>query len=88
MKFGQFIEYKIRNIFLKNHTQNVAEKPFPDPFLKNQNRAYLWINSLKFSTVEEYRNILKLRCRSLAFTSNEAFFKKRSRTGIPASFSV
>ena len=25
--------------------QNAGEKLFPDPFLKNQNKAYLWINS-------------------------------------------
>ena len=37
MKFGQLIDYNMRNIFLKNHTQNVVEKPFPEPFLKNQN---------------------------------------------------
>ena len=33
---------------LKNHTQNVKQKLFPDPYLKNQNCAYLWINSVKF----------------------------------------
>ena len=32
---------------MKNHTQNVMEKLFPDPFLKSQNRAYLGINTLK-----------------------------------------
>ena len=37
MKLGQLIEYNIRSIFLKNHTQNVMEKLLPDPFLKNQN---------------------------------------------------
>ena len=59
---------------LKNHTQNVVEKLFLGPFLKNQNWAYLWINSLKFYTlyftvhqVEGYRNILKLSCKLLAF---------------------
>ena len=36
MKFDQLIEYNFRN-----HTQNVIEKLFPDPFLKNQNWAYL-----------------------------------------------
>ena len=42
MKFGQLIEYNMRNIFsLKNHTQNVVEKLVSDPFLKNQNSAYL-----------------------------------------------
>ena len=37
--------------FLKNHTQNVVGKLVPEPFLKNENWAYLWINSLKFYTV-------------------------------------
>ena len=37
MKFGQLIEYNMRNIFVENHTQNLLEKPFPDPYLKNQN---------------------------------------------------
>ena len=36
MKFGQLIEYKMRNIFLKNYTQNRVEVLFADPFLKNQ----------------------------------------------------
>ena len=35
MKFGQLIECKMRNIFCKNHTQNMVEKLVPDPFLKN-----------------------------------------------------
>ena len=37
MKFGQLIEYNMRNIFLGNHIQNVVEKLVPDPFIKNQN---------------------------------------------------
>ena len=37
MKLGHLIEYNMRNIFFKNHTQNVAEKLFSDPFLKSQN---------------------------------------------------
>ena len=36
---------------MKNRTQNVAEKLFSDPFLKNQNWEYLWINSWNFYTV-------------------------------------
>ena len=39
MEFGQLIEYNIRNIFLKNRTQNVVEKLFLGPFLRNQNRV-------------------------------------------------
>ena len=81
MKFGQLIVYNIR----KNHTQNVEEKLFPDAFLKNQNWAYLRINSLKFYTVfffnvcqvEDYLKILKLNRRTLAFTSYEAFLKTK-----------
>ena len=37
MKFGQLIDYTVRNIFHKNHKQNVVEKLVPDPFIKNQN---------------------------------------------------
>ena len=51
MKFAQLIEYN-RNIFLKNHAQNVVEKLFPDLFLKNQ--KYFWINSSNFYTVYFY----------------------------------
>ena len=34
MKFGQLIEYIMKNVFLQNHTQNVGNKLFPDPFPK------------------------------------------------------
>ena len=51
MKFGQIIEYKMRNIFLENYTRNAVEKLFPDSFPKTQNLAYLCIDSLKFYTV-------------------------------------
>ena len=38
MTFGPLIEYNMTTIFLKkHHAQNVVEKLFPDPFLKNQN---------------------------------------------------
>ena len=46
MKFGNLIEYN-RILFLKNHTQNVVEKLVSDPSIKNQNWAYLYVNSLK-----------------------------------------
>ena len=40
--------------------------------------------------VDAYQNILKLRCRLLAFTSYQAFLKnkKRSETSLHALFSV
>ena len=60
--------------FLKIQTQNVLEKSFVDPFIKNRNRAYLWINSLKFYSIHfifclvvRYRNILKLSYIPIAF---------------------
>ena len=34
MKFGQLIDYNMRNIFLENHAQNVVEKLIPDPLIK------------------------------------------------------
>ena len=75
----------------------MMEKLFPDPFLKNQNSAYLWINSVKFYTVcfivcqiEGYRNILKLSCRPLAFTSFKLphlkFFLKKTKSGLELVF--
>ena len=54
MKPSQVIEYNMRNILLKNYTQNVVEKLFPDIFLNSQNGVYLQINSLKFYTVSLY----------------------------------
>ena len=80
MMFGQLIDHKMGNIFLQNHTQNAMEILFPDPFLKNQNGAYIWINILiiiqlvfMVCQVEDYQNILKLSFRSLAFNSYKAF---------------
>ena len=72
------------------------EKLFSDPFLKNQNLANLWINSLKFykfafmvCQVQGYRNILKPSGRTFAFTSYKALLENRkwSGTSFPASFS-
>ena len=30
MNFGQLMEYSMRNIFFKNHAQNLVEKLFPN----------------------------------------------------------
>ena len=37
MKFGQLIEYNMRNIFLENSYTKCGKKLVPDPFIKNQN---------------------------------------------------
>ena len=55
-KGNQTIKCQLKNMtwepfFLKNNSQNMVEKLFAELFLKNQNGAYLWINSLKFHTV-------------------------------------
>ena len=82
---------------MQNHAQNVVDQLVPDPFLKNQNWAYLWINHVKFYTVgfqllvfEDDQNILRLRCWPLAFTSYKTFLKKRKRSGtsLPALYSA
>ena len=54
MKFGQVIEFKMRNIFLEKSYGICCGELLPDFFLKNQNGAYLWINSLKLYTVYFY----------------------------------
>ena len=46
---------------------------------------------LKFYVqVEDYQNILKLRCKPLAFISYKAFLKSKKRSGssVPGSFSA
>ena len=39
---------------MKNHTQNVVEKVFPNPFLESQNWTHLWIISLNVYAVYFY----------------------------------
>ena len=65
--------------FLKNHTQNMMQKLFPDLFMKNQNwdqqstASYsLFLLCVKLSAIE----MLKLSYRPLAFTSCKAFLKE------------
>ena len=107
MKFSSWWNITWETFFLKNNAQNILEKLFPRPFLKNQIWAYLWINSLKFYIVSfscreiftqlvfilcqvRVLKILKLCCRSLAFTSYKASLEneKRSGTGLRASFAA
>ena len=81
---------------MKNQTQNVVENLFPYSFPKNQNWAYLWINSLFYififtaCQVKNFRNTLKPSCAPLAFIPYKAFLKnkKGSETGLYASFST
>ena len=46
MKFGDLIEYIMRNIFVEKSYTKFGGETIPYPFLKNQNWVYLSINSL------------------------------------------
>ena len=60
-KFGQLIEYKMRNLFLEKSYKKCCGETIPRPFLKNQNWACLWINSLKFYLVCFYCIVFNLQ---------------------------
>ena len=82
MKFGQSIECIMRNIFVKYHTQNVVEKLVPELFLKNENWAYLCINSLKFYTAcfycmasSELSKYTETKLQTICFHLIEFFWK-------------
>ena len=87
----------MRNAFLeKSYTQLLGET-ISRPFFK---KSKLSISLDQYSKliyfvfiacqVEDYRNWLKLSCRSLAFTSYKGFLKNKKRfgTSFPASFSA
>ena len=49
IKFGQLIEYEMRNTFLKKSYAKCGGETIPRSFSKNQKLSiYLWINSLNF----------------------------------------
>ena len=96
MKFGQLIEYNMRNIFLKISFTECGRETISRPFSK---RSYVMSGSifLKFiqfifipCQVEECQNVLKLSGRPFAFTSYKAFLKnkKKSGTSLLALFSA
>ena len=86
MKFGQLIEYNMRNIFLEKSYTKWGRNAFPRPFSIKPNLSISTdhISIPHFfivSQVEGHRNILKLNCRPLAFTSSKAFLKNKKRSG-------
>ena len=92
MKFGQLIECNMKNI-LKNYTQNVVEKLVRKPFLKNQNWAYLWVNSLKFYTVCFYciaswglSKHIKTKLQATGFLSTHISLYQKIKTGLELVF--
>ena len=48
MKFGQLIEYNMRNIFVEKSYTKCAGETIPRPLSKKSKLRYLWINSVKF----------------------------------------
>ena len=54
MKFGQLIEYNMRNIFLKKLHTECGGETIRRPFKKIKIEQNLWINSLKFYTIRFY----------------------------------
>ena len=87
MKYGQLLDYNMRNIFLETSKTKCGGETSPRPFF--QKCTYLWINSLKFNTVccncmsklKTSKNKLKLRCSPLEFTSIKASLKDNKRLG-------
>ena len=79
----------MRNIFIGKLYAKFEEKLIRDPFLKNENWAYLSLDQqfeilynifLRYIQVEDYRNILKLTCWLLAFISYQTFLKNKKRS--------
>ena len=78
MKFGQLIEYNMRNIFLEKSYTKYGGETSPRPFSEKLKLSVSLDQYSKFLHnfifIDGYRNILKLSCRPLAFTSYKASF--------------
>ena len=94
-KFSEIPEYNLRNIFLKNHIYTrCGGETIPRPFSKKLKlNISLDRNSTYFAfivcQVEDYRNWLKLSCRTLAFNlSHIQLFSNTKRGLCQAVFST
>ena len=90
MKFGQLIEYDMRNFFLEKSFTKCHGETIPRRFSKNPNLAYIWINRLKDDTVCFYcirswgvSKYSKTKPQTTSFC-----LMKRSGTRLPTSFSA
>ena len=68
MKFGQLIEYNMRQIFLKKPYTKCGGENSLKPFSKKWYWAYLWINSLKLYKICFY-------CMPKSSISNSKYFE-------------
>ena len=51
IKFGQLTKHNMKNIFLAKSYSKCGGEACPRNFYKNQNWAYIWMNSQKYYTV-------------------------------------
>ena len=90
MKFGQLIEYNMRNILLQKSYRKCGGETIPRPFSKKWKLNIsldhlskvlysLFLYCAKLRTIEIY---WKLSCRLFAFTTYKAFLENKSRSGI------
>ena len=94
MNFGQLREYNIRKIFLEKPYTICDEETSLRLFSSKsklgislgQKSEILYSLLMLYVRVKDHQSILKLRCRSIVFTSYKAFPKKEGRE--TASFSV
>ena len=83
MKFCQFVEYKMRNIFLEKSYRKCGAETIPRPFSKksklsislDQQSQMLYSFFLLYVQGELYQNISKLRCWPHALPLYKAFLK-------------
>ena len=78
---------------LKNHTQNRMDELFPESFLKYQNWASLFINSLKLYTVCFYympswrlSKYIEAKLQTTCFYFIKSFFKKNKNLELVTYF--
>ena len=90
IKFGQLIEYNLRNIFLEKSYTKYGGKTIPRPFSEkskssislDQQSKVLYSLLLLNVQVEGYRNTLKRSCRPLAFTSYKTSLQTKRGLGL------
>ena len=77
MTLGQLIEHDMRNTFLEKWYTKYGGETIPRPFSKKWKLIISLDQFFIVCQVKEYRDILKLSCRPLAFTSS----KNNKRSG-------
>ena len=98
MTFDKLIEHNLRNIFLEKSCTNYGGETSPRPLFKkskvnmspDQQSDASYSLLLLYVQVEDYQDILKLRCYPLSFTLYKPLLKNKKIYGttLPASFSA